>query len=276
MDEAPEQQDLHGQDEPARITAVADLTVLPKQFVRVAQSGRTWGMRRRFTGYAAVSHDKLSIRGAAPKFILRSLMDDEDWYIAKGAESAGSIETLTELLNNMLGERLGFPMAHAGLLKADDELRFASHNFQREGETLIHGSVLYRDVFGDDLAGVGKNNWDEQRTYDISFIRELLEQVCGEDHTQLFSRLVEMLVFDALIGSMDRHMQNWGLLATVTEPRTYRFAPIFDSARALLWNYDESKLEKLTEIPQALVGYVNRSRPKIGKQSAGRGNKYVG
>jgi hypothetical protein len=255
---------------PLNAVPLVDVTVLPSEIVRVAKAGRTWGMRRRFDGYAAVSQDQLSVRGAAPKFIVRSLSDPSDWYIVKAAESWGAVESLTELLNNMLGKRLGFPMAHAGLLRADGELRFASHNFQAEGETLIHGSVLFREVFEDDLDGVGKKKWDEQRTYDLVLIRDVLERVCGEHAERLFAKLIEMLVFDALIGSMDRHMQNWGVLATVTEPRTYRFAPIFDSARALLWNCDEAKLNKLANDQRALEGYITRSHPKIGKASLGR------
>jgi hypothetical protein len=35
-------------------------------------------------------------------------------------------------------------------------------------------------VFNDDLGGVGKNNWDEQRTYDIALIDEVFKQVCGD------------------------------------------------------------------------------------------------
>lgn len=227
-------------------------------------------MQRRFSGYSAVSHEQLSVRGAAPKFILRSNSNERDWYIVKAAESWGEIETLTELLNNMIGERLGFPMAHHGLLRADGYLRFASRNFQSEEETLIHGSVLFREVFDDDLNGVGKKVWDEQRTFDISLIRDVLEQVCGAKHDVLFSRLVEMLIFDALIGSMDRHMQNWGVLASIREPRSYCFAPIFDSARALLWDCDEDKLKRLAENNHALDGYLNRAKPKIGMAALGR------
>jgi HipA-like C-terminal domain len=98
----------------------------------------------------------------------------------------------------------------------------------------------------------------------------MLRRVCGKSAAELIERLIEMLVFDALIGSMDRHMQNWGLVATIGEPRQYSFAPIFDSARALLWNYDEGKLKRLLGSQNALDGYINRSRPKIGTHRKGR------
>ncbi len=257
------------------LSTAIDPMSLPTAILRVGQKGRTWGMPRRFATYRAVSYELLSVRGAAPKCIIRSEHDPNDWYIAKSSEAWDKIETITELLNNLLGQRLGFPMAHAGLLYADGELRFASHNFLEENESLIHGSVLFQGAFNDDLADVGKNNWDEQRTFDIELIHAVLHEKCGDTAVEeLFAHLVEMLVFDALIGSMDRHMQNWGVIASVSEPRTYRFAPIFDSARALLWDYDESKLKTLLTNRAALEGYINRSRPKIGCAKIGHVNHF--
>jgi hypothetical protein len=257
--------------EHVRIASIADPVGVASSLVRVAQRGKTWGLARRFSRYEAVSHEQLSVRGAAPKFILRAVDDQNDWYIVKSAEKWGSVETLTELLNNLLGNALGFPMAHAGILRVDGDLRFASHNFQKPNETLIHGSLLFTKVFDDNLDGVGKKTWDEQRTYDVDLIRDMLDATCGaETACGLFAKLIEMLVFDALIGSMDRHMQNWGVLATVNEPRTYRFAPIFDSARALLWDKDESKLEMLSTQRDALHAYVKRSRPIMGCATIGK------
>ena len=106
-------------------------------------------------------------------------------------------------------------------------------------------------------------------------IHDVLREKCGAvAANELFAHLVEMLVFDALIGSMDRHMQNWGVIASVSEPRTYRFAPIFDSARALLWDYEESKLKTLLTNRAALEGYINRSRPIIGCTKIGHVNHF--
>lgn len=255
---------------PSISTVLPDPLILPKTLVRVGQRGRTWDLPRRFSAYEIVSQEQLSVRGAAPKFILRSRTDSNDWYIVKSAEKWGSVETLSELLNNLLGNRLSFPMAHAGILRADGTLCFTSKNFQRAGETLIHGSLLLEETFDDNLDGVGKKMWDEQRTYDLELIAEMLHTRCGDKGAGLFSKLLEMIVFDALIGSMDRHLQNWGLLATVTEPQTYRFAPIFDSARALLWNCDENKLQMLESNEKAFEAYISRARPIMGCASTGK------
>jgi hypothetical protein len=136
-----------------------DPIALPQRVVRAGRKGRTWGMPRRFADFSVAGPEQLSIRGAASKCIIRHKSKPNDWYIAKAAESYGEIETLTELLNNLIGQRLGFPMAHAGLLRADGVLQFASFNFQAHNQTLIHGSLLFREVFDDDLVSVGKNPW---------------------------------------------------------------------------------------------------------------------
>lgn len=199
-----------------------------------------------------------------------SQADENLWYMAKGAENWDRQETYTEFFINQLGEVLDFPMAHSGLVYVDGELRFVSRNFMVPGESLTHGSILLESFFDCDLEKVGKNPWDEQRTYDIQMIDELLRNFCGEDFGSVVRGFIEMLIFDGLIGSMDRHMQNWGVVVSTTTPRTHRFAPIFDSARALFWDYDEARLGRITANDHAMQGYANRARPKIGCSKFGR------
>jgi len=243
---------------------------LPTKFRRAAVRGnRNWGLPRSFVGFHAADAS-LSVRGAAPKCILVNDDDPQVWFMAKASEKWGPQETYTELLISQLGERLGFPMAHHGIAWIDSEIRFVSRSFLAAGETLVHGSIMLESFFETDVSNVGKNSWDEQRTYDIDILDELIHHFCGADATKVLHGLVEMLIFDSLIGSNDRHMQNWGVITTATEPRTYRFAPIFDSARALLWDYDEPRLEKLSRNGHAMEGYANRARPKIGCAKFGK------
>lgn len=243
---------------------------LPTRFRRAAVRGsRNWGLPRSFVGFRAAD-PSLSVRGAAPKCILVNEADPHIWFMAKAAEMWGVQEIYTEFFISQLGERLGLPMAHSGIARIDGEIRFISRSFLGEGEKLVHGSIMLESFFSYDLANVGKNPWDEQRTYDIDILDELIRHFCGKDASRVLQGLVEMLTFDALIGSNDRHMQNWGVITTATEPQAYRFAPIFDSARALLWDYDETRLQKLSRNEHAIEGYANRARPKIGCAKFGR------
>lgn len=54
---------------------------------------------------------------------------------------------------------------------------------------------------------------------------------------------MKMVTFDALTGNNDRHFYNWGVIDTLKKGKQPpQFAPIYDSARGLLWNWDCSRI----------------------------------
>lgn len=208
------------------------------------------------------------IGGKAPKWIIRGPSGEDDFYIAKFGVKNGYIEVYTELFNNMVGEALGFDVAHHGLVKLGDHRYFLTRNFRRD-EALIHGSLIVADVMAtspEELEFIGHG--EEQSFYSIDFLWNVLQNYCGEAFDVVSGQFAAMLLFDALIGSQDRHAQNWGLL--VPEKRTpdgipaMRLAPLFDSARALLWDLPEGKLLMLDADEAALSRYVQAAKPCIG------------
>ena len=202
--------------------------------------------------------------GKAPKWVLAQSDNPEDFYIAKLGATNGRAETFTELFNNQLGEALGFEMAHSGVARLDAELYFVTKNFRATGERLVHGSLMIEEVFGAKQETERINYKSEQSFYGVDFLKQVIEEFCKNDAPPIFQKFVEMLIFDALIGSMDRHAQNWGVLQQTSLPERFRFAPIFDSARALLWSLPESKLMDYDKDETKLRGYVDASKPCIG------------
>ena len=244
---------------------------LPTHFVRVGRRGITWELPRRFQGYQATATHLMSIGGAATKCFLSRNGSLDSAYIAKFAHKNDAIETYTELFNNQLGQRLKFDMAHSGIAKLDGVLHFLSRSFRTDpAEQLLHGSLL--------VEAIGLANQTEldcintaarqQDIFDIDFVRAVIYEVCTADADKVFAALVEMLMFDALIGSMDRHPRNWGVLRTATEPVQYSFSPLYDSARALLWEKRDDKLEALENSPEEFRRYIQRFRPRIGLPSS--------
>jgi hypothetical protein len=208
--------------------------------------------------------------GAATKYVLRTDDTSRPEYLVKYPQKLnGRRETYTEFFINQLGAALGLPMAHSGLVLLDGTAAFLTRIFTPSDETLIHGSLIIEDCFKkqnsvDDKELDKIKRRAEQEFYSIDFVADVLKTFCGQDFPAVFPTFVEMLVFDALVGSMDRHSQNWGVLATAVEPVRYRFAPIFDSSRALLWNLDETQIEKLSKSEYALMRYINFARPCMG------------
>jgi len=247
---------------------------LPTRFVRVGKSGMTWGLPRSFASYKATDSQEMSMAGAATKCFLSKNGELEGGYIAKFAHKNGHIETYTELFNNQLGVRLGFNMAHSGVARLDGVLHFLSRSFRTDSSCqLLHGSLLVEEIglaSRSELERI-KTTASQQNIYDIDLVRDVIFEVCNQYADSVFASLVEMLVFDALIGSMDRHPRNWGVLRTATLPAEYQFSPLYDSARALLWEKDDVILEKLEQNEEGFQRYVRKSHPRIGlPKSVGR------
>lgn len=236
-------------------------TAPPTRFRRIAGGSKNWGLSRTLTGYEARIP---SVGGKAPKWVLTKLVEPNDFYIAKLGATNGRAETFTELFNNQLGEALGFEMAHSGVARLDAELYFLTKNFRLRDESLVHGSLMIEQVFGAKQETERIHYKSEQAFYSIDFLKEVIEAFCKSEATVVFAKFIDMLIFDALLGSMDRHAQNWGVLQATSLPERYRFSPIFDSARALLWSLPEAKLLEYNEDKQLVQRYVDSSKPCIG------------
>jgi len=239
-------------------------TTPPTVLKRAAGGGIDWDLPRAFSDYIATTDT--AIGGKATKWVLRHRERPNHFYIAKFGNKNGKIEILTELFDNQLGMSLGFEMAHSGLARLDDDLYFVTRNFRGEQERLVHGSLMVEQVFAAPKATEQIPHTDEQSFYTIDAMREVIYAFGGKDGDTVFQHFVDMLVFDALIGCMDRHAQNWGVLQTTTEPESRRLAPIFDSARAFFWDIPDGRLARY-ESTEALFGkYIENSRPCIGPE----------
>jgi hypothetical protein len=239
---------------------------LPTVFHRMAKRGINWELPRKFKDYRASSQHEMSMAGAATKCFLSAKDGTSDAFIAKFGHKNGEIETYTELFNNQLGKVLGFDMAHSGIARLDGVPHFLSRSFRGEGETLIHGSLMVEQLGlakEEEMAHV-KTIHQQQGIYDIEFVENVIKEFCGADFETVFQGFITMLVFDALIGSMDRHPRNWGVIRPSKEPVHFRFSPIYDSARALLWDFTDFRVGSILEHEAELRRYVIKSSPRIG------------
>src|SRR6185437_963449 len=150
----------------------------PVSVVRSACLHRNWSLKRRMPGYVVQVADQ-SIGGKAPKWIIQGPGGTDDFYIAKLGATNGHIEVLTELFNNLLGDALGFDIAHHGIAKLDSQLYFVTQNF-RNSEALIHGSLLVADVLASDPEDLDQiAHRSEQEFYSVDFIHDAINKFCG-------------------------------------------------------------------------------------------------
>jgi len=64
-------------------------------------------------------------------------------YIAKVGKKWYPIESIVEYLLNRIGEIIGIKMAQSELRLADNQIRFLSKYFLKEGEILVHGAQIF-------------------------------------------------------------------------------------------------------------------------------------
>lgn len=85
-----------------------------------------------------------------------------------------------------------------------------------------------------------------------------------------------MLTFDAIAGNNDRHFYNWGVIDTKKKTsKLPTFAPIYDSARGLLWNYSDENIKKIHKNgSKKILTYIEDACPRISIESNTQANHF--
>lgn len=193
-------------------------------------------------------------------------------YIAKTAEKWYPHESIIEYMINKIGENLGLNMNSVGLVKANGQIRFLSKYFLNPSkEKLVHGAEICSEYFGDYEEGerIANDKGEARKVFTFEFIKDAIRNVFPQDFEFLLKEFVSMLVFDALVGNNDRHFYNWGVIQNVrNKEKKVTFAPLYDSARGLLWNFDEVNIRKHLANYSSINGkkvlnYIKSSKPRV-------------
>lgn len=220
--------------------------------------------------------------GDAPKEFIRvyNFIEDsgirkinlQSWipYIAKTAEKWYPHESVVEYMINRIGQDLGLCMNEVRLCKINTQIRFLSKYFLTKNESLIHGAEICGE-FLEDMAlaqQIANEKITARALFTFEFIGQAIKAIFPEVYKKLILDLVRMLTFDALVGNNDRHFYNWGIITTKKKSNQMpRFAPIYDSARGLLWNFSDVNVIKYKKLQQSngkqVVKYINDACPRV-------------
>jgi hypothetical protein len=114
---------------------------------------------------------------------------------------------------------------------------------------------------------IDKNGWS-QELLTLSFISQALKEVFQDDSDKIIDDLINLLLFDAMVGNNDRHFFNWGVLRHLKGKHKPYLSPIYDTARGMFWNYTDSSLMSILadekHLSHHIVKYNNNTKPKIG------------
>lgn len=200
-------------------------------------------------------------------------------HIAKAGSKWYPVESVTEHLITRIGQVCDINITDSRLCIVGNQVRFLSRYFLDDNcERLTHGLDLFRRFLDEDTIKSIEKTPRERQEYTFQFVEKALDDWFPEQAETLKTEFVTMLGFDAFVGNMDRHPLNWGLIVPIGKNRQVRFAPIFDSARGLFWNNDETKIVEQSSNAQQFNAYLNKCQPQIGWedwQGTGKFNHFV-
>lgn len=202
-------------------------------------------------------------------------------YIAKTAEKWYPHESVIEYLMNRIGEELGLHMNGIKLLVINGQIRFLSKYFICKNEKLIHGAEICGEYL-EDLSfamEIANHKTNSRALFTFEFMKDAIRTVFPDCFEKLLEELVKMLTFDALAGNNDRHFYNWGVIDTKRKScKLPSFAPIYDSARGLLWNWSDANIistyQTLNQGNAKLKRYIEHASPRISIEENTQANHF--
>lgn len=154
------------------------------------------------------------------------------WYRDKGQiflykSSGQKREAFAEYYNWQIAELMGINSVRYDLVKHNDEIICKSKLFTSEDIGFVPAGYL-----------IGKK-------YKI----KESEQLCGKEFFE------DMMVFDALIGNIDRHTGNYGVLIDNNLNKIICPAPLFDNGLGILGWYDETQSDMQTQLNRSISAF---------------------
>jgi len=172
--------------------------------------------------------------GSKPKFWFRFHDSPEDWWLFKFArENTG--EDWAEKIAAEVAVLLGVDAARMELADFVGRQGIASLSFvdTKQGIDLFHGS----EVLAGRVIGYERKKIRRHTDHSVKNIIRAIEETFAdlESRKTELEKIAGLVVLDAVIGNVDRHHDNWGLLRrTSTEGGIdYRLSPSFDHASSL-------------------------------------------
>lgn len=211
----------------------------------------------------------------------RSNYSNWDGYFAKYGGKSYPHESVMEYLINKIGDYLGVRMNETELAIINEQIRFLSKDFLKKDQKLIHGIEVIAEYLEDKdfVDEINKNRKERRNFLTFEVIERAIEYVYPKAYDQIMTELVKMITYDAIVGNNDRHFYNWALIGEVRKGSGQPFfSPIYDTARALLWNTsDENVIKKYGQHKKGLdvmETFILKSKPRISFEDNGNCNHF--
>ena len=166
--------------------------------------------------------------GTKRKFWYRSDETQTDWLFKYPREGSG--EHWSEKIAAEVADSLGVIHAKVELAVYEGEKGAITESFARRNRVLVLGNQIMQNAIQDYEVALKYG----QTRHTLSNIWKALEQEFGNQTACEIAKrhFTRYLTLDALVGNVDRHHENWGLLRRGVSRRLF-LAPSFDHASSL-------------------------------------------
>jgi hypothetical protein len=158
----------------------------------------------------------------------------------------GTCEHVCEKLTERIAKALGLTVPEVRYARREGVLGTVIYSFLEPGERLVHGGEVFAEMFD------GFNPWD-YKAHTYQRLRKVM--ILPTFRTTVH----EMILFDALVGNVDRHVNNWGF---VSNSLVY-FAPFFDNGSTLIARCDSPTCELILKNRMQFDGLVRNCDSRI-------------
>lgn len=186
-------------------------------------------------------------------------IDGKRWLFKEARVNTG--EDWSEKLAAEIAKLISIPAATIELAEYSGNRGTVSLSFidREKGEDLIHGN----EILAGQVLGYDPNKRFGQSDHTLENIRKAIcnLHLDSDKRDGILKQLASYMVLDGLIGNVDRHHENWGLVVPTGEKAqnylsTVYVAPSFDHASCLGRELLDKKIRKILSSPNGVSNYI--------------------
>lgn len=183
-----------------------------------------------------------STGGTRSKYIALHPYTNEEYFFKGSKETPlGEIryptEFWSEIVSSKIGQFLGFPMLDYNIAynsKHKQKIGCLSKSMVLNSKNKLTEGITYLTGFNAQY-----NPDTDKKDYTFQFICKALNKFSLENYIK---NIIEIIVFDSIIGNSDRHQENWGILSTYEQDEN-----IVEEQTSTTFDKIKKKIKKLSK-----------------------------
>ena len=191
--------------------------------------------------------------GTREKYILERPEDGKIFYF-KTSKRVYPTEFWMEIVASAIGRSWGLDVLEYHVAQHAELFGCISENMiSQEGEELreLKSYLVLED------SSYNPSAKEHQSRYTFEFIARALRKQSLDD---FLPKIIETIVFDAVIGNQDRHQEN---IAFIVNADSERFSQIYDSGSCLGRELSEERVSRMSANSKDLSFYIERGHSEI-------------